>query len=75
MVNLFMVYFFQYVIVTSFANALDHKIKQTSTEHANETEVKHFFVILNLVYRIGVFLSRSSLSLIKIKQLWILTFL
>lgn len=33
------------------------------------------YVIFNLCYQVGVFISRSSLSIIKIKKVWIITLL
>jgi hypothetical protein len=71
--NLFMVYYFEYVIITSFANVMDHKIKAENQDQLQETWVKHYFVILNVMYQIGVFISRSSLHFIEIKKIWILT--
>ena len=31
-INLFLVYFFEYVIITSFANVMDHKMKQENPD-------------------------------------------
>jgi len=48
--NLFLVYYFEYVIITSFANVMDHKIKADNPTQEDETLVKHYFVILNVMY-------------------------
>ena len=34
---------------------------------------KNAFVIFNLCYQLGVFISRSSLSFVKIEKVWIIT--
>ena len=45
-------------------------------EYCNgDTRVKEYFLILNTCYQVGVFFSRSSLRFIKIKKVWILSFL
>ena len=33
------------------------------------------YVIFNLCYQVGVFISRSSLSLLKIRRVWVITLL
>lgn len=71
--NLFSVYFFEYVIITSFANVMDHKMKEKYPTLLKEIHVAHFFIILNVSYQIGVFISRSSLSFFPIKKIWTLT--
>ena len=70
-----MVYFFEYVIITSFANVMDNKIKELHPDKLAESWVKHYFVILNVMYQIGVFISRSSLHFIQIERIWIMTVL
>ena len=71
--NLHSVYFFEYVIITSFADTMGQKMKLT---HENHTLiVREYFVILNVCYQIGVFISRSSLKFIKIQNIGILTLL
>jgi battenin len=76
-INLFSVYFFEYVIITSFADVMGQKIKKEykGTEFENDLAVREFFVILNTCYQLGVFFSRSSLKFVKIKRIWFLTFL
>ena len=55
--------------------------KIVQTKHANDlemlesTNVKHYFLILNVMYQIGVCISRNSLHFIKIEKVWILTVL
>jgi battenin len=48
-------------------------MKLTNEEHT--LIVREYFVILNVCYQIGVFISRSSLKFIKIQNIGILTFL
>ena len=68
--NLFAVYFFEYVASTGAADR---------AEDPNETESGFFsrqsYAILAFLYQVGVFISRSSLSFVKISKVWILTVL
>jgi battenin len=69
--NLHSVYFFEYVIITAFADTMGLKMKRKYGD--NSIAIKEFYVILNVCYQIGVFISRSSLRFIKIKRVGILT--
>lgn len=71
--NVFTVYFCQYTIITSFANVLDYKMKAKYPELEGTVRIENFYVILNMCYHLGVFFSRSSLSLVRIKKVWILS--
>lgn len=75
-----MVYFFEYVIITSFADTIARKVKITHDNlidiHQSSDKnfyVNAFYVILNVCYQIGVFISRSSLRFVKVKRVDILT--
>ena len=67
--NLTAVYYFEYSILTSFAERAHPKSDEASGDWWQENA----FIILGLCYQVGVFVSRSSLSYFKLKQLWILT--
>lgn len=73
--NLGLVYFFEYMCLTSFADRFVAKMKRDHPERAEDYLYKHGFVIFSFCYQIGVFISRSSLSLIKIKRVEIMTIL
>ncbi|KAG9392929.1 Batten's disease protein Cln3 [Carpediemonas membranifera] len=57
------VYFFEYVSLTGCA---------AKAQPADDGSAKTKYVVLQLSYQIGVFLSRSSLLLFKIRYVWIL---
>lgn len=59
------VYFLEYVIQSGFADMCFEKER-------NE-QYPYIFQLLNLMYQIGVFISRSSLSLFQFPKVWILT--
>lgn len=63
-VNLFSVYFFEYCIISCFADRIGKKMTNKYPEKADDFAIKEFFVILNNCYQIGVFISRSSLQYI-----------
>ncbi|KAL7720917.1 Battenin [Entamoeba marina] len=68
--NLTLVYFFEYVINPSAAYvAMDID----GAEKSDNFFIRNYYEVLAFCYQIGVFISRSSLSLIKIKPVWILT--
>ena len=79
-INLFTVYFLEYCIIGCFA---DRMAIRAQNRHADELDCselrcfiwKDYYVILNYCYQVGVFCSRSSLSLFQIKRqhIWILT--
>jgi len=62
------VYFFEYVVCYGFGSRIANYEKD-STQWA----YSHAYEILCFLYQIGVLISRSSLSVIQIKKLWILT--
>lgn len=72
-VNLGLVYFLEYVCLTSYAERFIAKLKHEYPERANEFALQHGYVIFSLCYQVGVFISRSSLSVIKIRRVQILT--
>lgn len=59
------VYFLEYVIQTGFADC--------SLTHDEYQKRKYIFSLLNLMYQIGVFVSRSSLSFFKFPHVGVLT--
>ena len=71
--NLMAVYFFEYSIITCFADRIGKKMVILYPERANEVLIREYFAILNWCYQIGVFFSRSSLQYIKIQRVWMLT--
>ena len=67
--NLGAVYFLEYCINTGFAD-------RASLRHGtSDFFAENSFIILSLCYQLGVFFSRSSLRLFKVKKVWILTLL
>ena len=73
--NLASVYFFEYSIITCFADRMGDHMAQLYPERADSFLIKEYFVILNYCYQIGVFISRSSLQYIKIKRVTVLSIL
>ena len=73
--NLGLVYFLEYMCLTSFADRFVAKMILENPDKKDEYLYKHGYVIFTFCYQIGVFLSRSSLSLIKIKHVEIMTIL
>lgn len=71
--NLGLVYFFEYMCLTSFADRYVAKMRIAHPERADEYIYRHGYVIFSFCYQIGVFISRSSLSLIKIPRVEIMT--
>eukprot|EP00033_Pygsuia_biforma_P001179 GCRY01001340.1.p1 GENE.GCRY01001340.1~~GCRY01001340.1.p1 ORF type:complete len:404 (-),score=92.04 GCRY01001340.1:107-1318(-) len=69
--NLGLVYYFEYLCQQIGAEHVLEKDK----EHSGRFAYKHAFVILSNCYQIGVLISRSSLSLVKIPRIGILTVL
>jgi battenin len=72
-INLFAVYFFEYSIIGCFADRMGNKMLIKYPERKDDFAVKQYFVILNNCYQVGVFMSRSSLQLIKIRRVWLLS--
>ena len=75
MINLSLVYYFEYLICTGLPIAISGQIKEKYPEEKDGFILTNSFVIFNFCYQFGVFISRSSLSLIKIEKVWILTLL
>jgi hypothetical protein len=75
--NLCLVYFLEYVCLSSFSYQIVEKLKDKYPERvkSNDWILINGYVIFSFSYQIGVFLSRSSLSLIKIKRVEIVTIL
>ncbi len=62
--QLALVYFFEYVASTGCA---------AKAQPVHDASAKTKYVVLQLSYQIGVFISRSSLSVVRIRAVWILT--
>ena len=73
--NLFSVYFFEYSIISCFADRIAIKVQDNAPEDKKKDfQVKSLYVLLNTCYQIGVFISRSSLQYVKIKKIWMVSF-
>ena len=66
--NLGFVYFFEYFCITTLATIAADNYKKDNYVH------KNCFQILQIMYQIGVAISRSSLDIIKVPYLTIITF-
>ena len=75
MCNLSAVYFLEYVILTCYADRISNHINKNNPDKKDEYIYANCYVIFNFCYSIGVFLSRSSLSVVTIKRVEILTIL
>uniref|UniRef100_A0A7S3KTF3 Battenin n=1 Tax=Euplotes crassus TaxID=5936 RepID=A0A7S3KTF3_EUPCR len=77
--NLFLVYFLEYSVTVGFADAFSNKLQKYAEDNDDMNEnsffIKNVFTIFAFCYQFGVLISRSSLSLIKIKRVEIVTFL
>lgn len=69
--NLMLVYFFEYVASVGAADRSEHP----GFQHSTNWFVRNSYVLLAFCYQIGVFLSRSSLQVVRIKRVEILTLL
>eukprot|EP00708_Paratrimastix_pyriformis_P002935 GAFH01001697.1.p3 GENE.GAFH01001697.1~~GAFH01001697.1.p3 ORF type:complete len:164 (-),score=64.09 GAFH01001697.1:37-528(-) len=67
-----LVYFFEYVASTG---AADLAVSAKDRKCSPRWEVRNAYIVLSFCYQIGVFASRSSLKLLKVKWVEILTFL
>ena len=70
-----MVYFLEYMITTAFTIAsTKHIIKALSAADSDQSfTLVNAYVIFNLCYQVGVFISRSSLWCCRIKHVWAIT--
>ena len=73
MSNLAIVYFLEYTITTSFTVANASQIIDLEDGRDTQYVYENAYVIFNFCYQVGVFISRSSLSFMKIKRVWIIT--
>jgi battenin len=73
MINLALVYFLEYMCTTCFADRITLKIRAKYPERSSNYLYQNGFIIIAFCYQIGVFISRSSLALIKIKRVEIMT--
>ena len=73
--NLALVYFFEYMCLTCFADRIMSRINQENPDKKEEFLFKQGYVVFAFCYQIGVFISRSSLSLLKIPKVQIMTIL
>ena len=71
-VNLGLVYFLEYTIITGFADKATYNLAHSPNSNGIE---QNSFIVLNLCYQTGVLISRSSISFIKIRKIWIVTLL
>ena len=69
---LWTVYFFEYCCTTAFANAFTLKMKDKS-ESKSGWLYSNGFIVFCFCYQAGVFLSRSSLEIVKVRKVWILS--
>lgn len=73
MINLMVVYFLEYMCTTCYSDRITKKIKTKYPLKVDEFVYKNGFIILSFCYQIGVFISRSSLAIIKIPRVEIMT--
>lgn len=73
MSNLAVVYFMEYTITTSFTIACASQIIDLKPGRKEEFVYENAYVVFNLCYQVGVFISRSSLPFLKIKRVWLIT--
>ena len=69
-INLSLVYFLEYVIITGFADRATQKYSNNGS-----FVKKNAFEIISFCYQVGVWFSRSSLKLFKVQKVWIVTVL
>ena len=69
------VYFLEYSITTAFTQACANQIINLHPEKKDDFALHNAFTIFNFCYQIGVFISRSSLPILKINRVWIVTLL
>lgn len=70
-IQLMLVYLFEYVATSGAADVAVPKSWRKAPDAS--FFVEQAYTIINFAYQIGVFISRSSLSCVKIKRVWILT--
>jgi len=68
-INLLLVYFFEYVASVGGSDRAQPK----DAKYSHNWFVREAYVILAFCYQLGVLISRSSLSLVKIKKVGVLT--
>lgn len=73
--NLMAVYFLEYMCTTCFADRITNKLQRQYPERKDEYIFANGFIILSFCYQIGVFISRSSLAIIKVPRVEIMTLL
>ena len=62
MSNLVAVYFLEYMITTSFVVAITRLLIEEDPSNSDDFIFVNAFVIFNMCYQLGVFVSRSSLA-------------
>lgn len=65
------IYFFEYTILTCFADVYTKRKRINAGDDLNFLE-QNSFIILTVCYQFGVLVSRGSLDCFKVKKLWIL---
>ena len=73
--NLMLVYFLEYMCTTCFADITTRKLRTAFPDRKDEYLYANGFTIFSFCYQIGVFISRSSLAVIKINKVEVLTIL
>lgn len=71
-VNIALVYTFEYTIITAFANQSTQRYLKNDRSEAQGSQA---FIVLTIFYQIGVSISRSSLNFYKVKHIEIPTML
>jgi hypothetical protein len=69
--SLAMIYFFEYTVLTCFADVFT-KRKRAAVEGEPNFLEQNSYIILTVCYQFGVLISRGSLDCFKVKKLWIL---
>ena len=74
--NLFLVYFFEYNCITCFADRFaEFNLENADESHKDDYFIANYYIVLNLSYQLGVFMSRSSLRFFPVQNLTALTIL
>jgi len=73
-IQLAAVYFFEYVVSVGFAAVANPKHKDANGNVESQSWFQeHAFELLAFCYQVGVLISRSSISIIQVRKIWILT--
>ena len=74
LLSFYLVYLLEYICITELAEKIENKFtKESPTNDKIYNKTSHtFFEILQLAYECGIFISRSSLDLIKIRRTFLI---